>query len=81
MSTFYIFLPNFFSPLLGPDISWFLRAFGLLEPRLDVETSLSESLDLWYLFVRKDEMLSWKLQVFVFFLAEKLETFVFLVER
>lgn len=49
-----------FSATLPAQLVSFSRA-GIKDPafiRLDVETSLSESLDLWYLFVRKDETLS-----------------------
>eukprot|EP00930_Biecheleria_cincta_P072270 TRINITY_DN59697_c0_g1_i1.p1 TRINITY_DN59697_c0_g1~~TRINITY_DN59697_c0_g1_i1.p1 ORF type:complete len:932 (-),score=189.82 TRINITY_DN59697_c0_g1_i1:63-2858(-) len=49
-----------FSATLPAQLVSFSRA-GIKDPafvRLDVETSISESLDLWYLFVRKDEKLA-----------------------
>merc|ERR1712113_1374709 len=49
-----------FSATLPSQLVAFSRA-GIKNPvfvRLDVETSLSETLDLWYLYARKDEKMA-----------------------
>lgn len=72
-----------FSATLPAQLVSFSRA-GIKEPafvRLDVETSLSESLDLWYLFVRKDEKIAAALSVLRRFHQDEKTTIMFVATK
>ncbi|CAK9067081.1 unnamed protein product [Durusdinium trenchii] len=72
-----------FSATLPAQLVSFSRA-GIKDPafiRLDVETSLSESLDLWYLFVRKDEKIAAAISVLRRFHQDQKATIMFVATK
>mmetsp|Transcript_43271 Transcript_43271/g.139034 ORF Transcript_43271/g.139034 Transcript_43271/m.139034 type:complete len:961 (+) Transcript_43271:132-3014(+) len=72
-----------FSATLPSQLVSFSRV-GLKDPvfvRLDVETTLSESLDLWYLYVRKDEKIAAACSVLRFLAKPDKATIMFVATR
>lgn len=72
-----------FSATLPSQLVSFSRV-GLKDPvfvRLDVETTLSESLDLWYLFVRRDEKIAAAVSVLRFLAKPKTSTIMFVATK
>lgn len=72
-----------FSATLPAQLVSFSRA-GIKDPafvRLDVETSLSESLDLWYLFIRKDEKIAAAISVLRRFHRDEKTTIMFVATK
>eukprot|EP00931_Biecheleriopsis_adriatica_P004094 TRINITY_DN105812_c0_g1_i1.p1 TRINITY_DN105812_c0_g1~~TRINITY_DN105812_c0_g1_i1.p1 ORF type:complete len:964 (-),score=242.14 TRINITY_DN105812_c0_g1_i1:48-2660(-) len=72
-----------FSATLPAQLVAFSRA-GIKDPafvRLDVETTLSESLDLWYLFIRKDEKLAAAVSILRRFHKDEKTTIMFVATK
>jgi len=72
-----------FSATLPAQLVSFSRV-GLKDPvfvRLDVETTLSDSLDLWYLYVRKDEKIAAALSVLRFLAKPGKSTIMFVATK
>ncbi|CAJ1400564.1 unnamed protein product [Effrenium voratum] len=72
-----------FSATLPAQLVSFSRA-GIKDPvfvRLDVETSLSDSLDLWYLFARKDEKIPAAISILRRFHQDEKTTIMFVATK
>mmetsp|Transcript_25107 Transcript_25107/g.54655 ORF Transcript_25107/g.54655 Transcript_25107/m.54655 type:complete len:973 (-) Transcript_25107:215-3133(-) len=72
-----------FSATLPSQLVSFSRA-GLRDPvfvRLDVETTISDSLDLWYLYVRREEKIAAAISVLRFLSQPKKSTIMFVATR